>query len=144
MQQKHIQLQCGDTVCLKFRLFQSILAPAFLFGCPVWGMHCPTNSAANNICQQVEQKRMLYLERLCGVPSFTSHAVNLAELNMRSLKHIWWQQSTNFWNALALAQASCLHKLVLLTTFRTWCPQFFMLVFVLATIYPRKCSAFLS
>ena len=114
VQQKHAQLQCSDTVCLKFRLFQSILAPAFHYGCPVWGMHSPTDSAANNIRKQVEQKYMLYLKRLCGVPSTTSHAVILAELNMHSLKHFWWQQTIAFWNALASAPASCLHRLVLI------------------------------
>ena len=51
---------------------------------------------------------------LCGVPSTTSHAAFLAELNMRSLKHFWWQQTIDFWNALASAPASCLHKLVLI------------------------------
>ena len=55
-------------------------------------MHSPTDSAANNIRKQLEQKYMLYLKRLCGVPSTTSHAVVLAELNMRSLKHYWWQK----------------------------------------------------
>jgi len=34
--------------------------------------------------------------------------VVLAELNMRSLKHFWWQQTIDFWNALASAPASCL------------------------------------
>jgi len=114
VQQKHAQLQCSDTVCLKFRLVQSILAPAFHYGCPVWGMHSPTDSAANNIRKQLEQKYMLYFKRLCGVPSTTSHAVILAELNMRSLKHFWWQQTIDFWNALASAPASSLHKLVLI------------------------------
>jgi len=56
VQQKHAQLQCSDTVCLKFRLFQSILAPAIHYGCPVWVMHSPTDSAANNIRKQLEQK----------------------------------------------------------------------------------------
>ena len=56
-------------------------------------MHSPTDSAANNIRKQLEQKYNLYLKRLCGVPSTTSHAVILAELNMRSLKHFWWQQT---------------------------------------------------
>ncbi len=66
-------------------------------------MHSPTDSAANNIRKQLEQKYMLYLERLCGVPSITSHAVILAELNMHRLKHFWWQQTIAFWNALASA-----------------------------------------
>ncbi len=56
---------------------------------------------------------MLYLKRLCGVTSTTSHAVILAELNMHSLKHFWWQQTIAVWNALASAPASCLHRLVL-------------------------------
>ncbi len=114
VQQKHAQLPCSDTVCLKFRLFQSILCPAFHYGGPVWGMRTPTDSAANNIRKQLEQKHMLYLERLYGVPSTTSHAVILAELNMHSLKHFWWQQTIAFWNALASAPASCLHRLVLI------------------------------
>ena len=113
VQQKHAQLQCSDTVCLKFRLFQSILAPAFHYGCFVWGMRSPTDSAANNICKQLEQKYMLYLERLCGVPSTTSHAVILAELNMH-MNHFWWQQTIAFWNALASPPDSCLHRLVLI------------------------------
>jgi len=133
VQQKHAQLQCSDTVCLKFRLFQSILAPAFHYGCPVWGMHSPTDSAANNVRKQLEQKYMLYLKRLCGVPSTTSHAVILAELNMCSLKHFWWQQTIDFWNALASAPASCLHKLVLIDNLQDaflhgvfMLPQFFL------------------
>ena len=96
---------CNDSVCLKFCLFQSILAPAFHHGCPVRGMHGPTDSAANNIRKQLQQKYMLYLKRLCGVPSTTLHAVIVAELNMRSLKHFWWQQIMNFWNASASAPA---------------------------------------
>ena len=114
VQQKHAQLPCSDTVCLKFRLFQSILCPAFHYGGPVWGMRTPTDSAANNIRKQLEQKHMLYLERLYGVPSTTSHAVILAELNMHSLKHFRWQQTIAFWNALASAPASYLHRLVLI------------------------------
>ncbi len=62
-------------------------------------MHSPTESAANNIRKQLEQKYMLYFKRLCVVPSTISHAVVLAELNMRSLKHFWWQQTIDFWNA---------------------------------------------
>ncbi len=105
---------CNDSVCLKFCLFQSILAPAFHHGCPVRGMHGPTDSAANNIRKQLQQKYMLYLKRICGVPSTTLHAVILAELNMRSLKHFWWQQIINFWNASASAPASCFYDLVLI------------------------------
>ncbi len=150
VQQKHAQLQCSDTVCL--HLFQSILAPAFHYGCPVWGMHSPTDSAANNIRKQLEQKYMLYLKRLCGVPSTTSHAVILAELNMHSLKHFWWQQTIAFWNALASAPASCLHRLVLVDMYRNclfivftiFLGQSLIAFAVLATIYLPKSKVFLS
>ena len=47
-------------------------------------MHSPTDSDANNIRKQLNQKYMLYLKRLCGVPSTTSHVVILPELNMQS------------------------------------------------------------
>ncbi len=56
VQQKDARLQCIDTVCLRFRLFRSILAPALNYGCPFWGMHSPTNSAANNIGKQLEHR----------------------------------------------------------------------------------------
>ena len=44
----------------------------------------------------------------------SSHAVILAESNMHSLKHFWWQQTIAFWNALASAPASCLQRLDLI------------------------------
>ena len=76
----------SDTVCLKFRLFQSNLAPAFHYGCPVWGLYNPTDSAANNVRKQLEQKHLLCLKRLCGVPSTLRNVVMLADVNMHSLK----------------------------------------------------------
>ncbi len=53
--------------------------------------------------QTVGHKYLLYLKHLWGVPS-TSHAVILAELNMRSLKHFRWQQTIDLWTALISAQ----------------------------------------
>ena len=44
IQNKHAQLQVGDTVNLKFQLFQSIPVPTFHCGCEVWGMHSPTDT----------------------------------------------------------------------------------------------------
>ena len=138
VQQKHAQSQCSVTVCLKFRLFQSILAPAFHYGCPVEGVHSPTDSAADNIRKQLEQKYMLYLKRLWGVPATTSHAVILAGLNMRSLKHFWWQQTIACWNAWASAPASCLHRLVLIDVFRM---RLFMvfIIFLVSLSLPSQC-----
>ena len=107
---------------------------------------------ANIARKQLEQKRVLYLKRLCGVPSTTSHAVILAELNMRSLKHFWWQQITVFWNALASAPAFCLHRLFSLIIYRMHLFMVFTIFLgqsliaftVLATIYLPKSKVVLS
>ena len=150
VQQKHAQLQCSDTACLKFRLFQSILAPAFHYGCPIWGMHSPTDSAANNIRKQLEQKYMLYLKRLCGVPSTTSHAVILAELNMHSF---WWQQTITFWNALAFQPqllvyidsfSLIIYRMGLFIVFTIFLGQSLIAFAVLAAIYLPKFKVILS
>ena len=114
IQNKHAQLQVGDTVNLKFQLFQSILVPTFHYGCEVWGMHSPTNTDAKQARTQLEQKYMFYLKRICGVQSTTSNAVILAETNMKSLKRFWWKQSIQFWNCLATASHTSLHQVVLL------------------------------
>ncbi len=154
VQQKHAQLQCSDTICLKFRLFQSILASAFHYGCPVWGMHSPTDSAANNSRKELEQKYVLHLQRLCGVPSTTSHAVILAELNMRSLKHFWWQQTIVFWNAFKKLQPQLLvyidlfsliiYRMRLFMVLTIFLVQSLIAFAVLATIYLPKSKVFLS
>ena len=41
VQQRHSQLQCGNTVNLMLSLLQSILVPALHYGCQLWGMHTP-------------------------------------------------------------------------------------------------------
>ena len=74
-------------------------------------------------------------------------AVVLAELSMRSLKHIWWQQTIDFWNALASAPASCLHKLVLIDNLQDAFlhgVQSLIAFAVLATIYLLKSKVSLS
>ena len=111
IQNKHAQLQVGDTVNLKF---QSILVPTFHYGGEVWGMHSPTSTDAKQARTQLEQKYMFYLKRICGVQSTTSNAVILAETNMKSLKCFWWKQSIQFWNCLATASHTSLHQVVLL------------------------------
>ncbi len=47
VQQRHAQLQCGDTVHFKLKLLQSIPISAINHGCEVWGMHSPAVAAAN-------------------------------------------------------------------------------------------------
>ncbi len=39
VQQRHSQLQCGNTVNLKVFLLQGILVPSLHYGCALWGMH---------------------------------------------------------------------------------------------------------
>ncbi len=41
VQQRHSQLQCGNTVNLKLFLIQSILVPSLHYDCDLWGMHSP-------------------------------------------------------------------------------------------------------
>ncbi len=41
VQQRHSQLQCGNTVNLKLFLLQSISVPSLHYGCDLWGMHSP-------------------------------------------------------------------------------------------------------
>ena len=86
----------GDTVNLKFQLFQSILVPTFHYGCEVWGMHSPTNTDAKQARTQLEQKYMFYLKRICGVQSTTANAMILAETNVKSLKRFGGNSPSNF------------------------------------------------
>ena len=115
VQQKHAQLQCGDSVNLKLHLFQSILVPTFHYGCQVWAMHSPTDRAANTARKHLdlEQKYLFDLKRVCGVPSTTRHQVILVELNWSSPKSFGWKQSIQFWNSLESASDSSSHKTVL-------------------------------
>ena len=46
VQQRHSQLQCGDTVCFKLQLLQSILVPSVHYGCELWVHMCPGSSTA--------------------------------------------------------------------------------------------------
>ena len=45
VQQRHSQLQCGNTVNFKLFLLQGILVPSLHYGCELWGMHTPRGEA---------------------------------------------------------------------------------------------------
>ena len=106
VQQRHSQLQCGNTVNLMLSLLQSILVPALHYGCEIWGMHTPTGEAkaARAALQSIYDR---FLRRICGVKHAPS-AVLLEELALSPLQVFWWQQTLEFWNTIAASPAGSL------------------------------------
>ena len=112
VQQRHSQLQCGNTVNLMLSLLQSILVPALHYGCEIWGMHTPTGeakaarAALQSICDR-------FLRHICGVKHAPS-AVLLEELALSPLQVFWWQQTLEFWNTIAASPVgSIFHTIVI-------------------------------
>jgi len=85
VQQRHSQLQCGNTVNLKLFLLQGILAPSLHYGCELWGMHTPCGEAqkARVALQSVYDR---YLRHICGVKYATPSAMLLEELGLSPLQ----------------------------------------------------------
>ncbi|DBB02290.1 TPA: hypothetical protein ACH3X3_011308 [Trebouxia sp. C0006] len=66
VQQRHSQLQCGNTINLKLFLLQNILVPSLHYGCELWGMHTPCGVAqkARVALQSIYDR---YLRHICRV-----------------------------------------------------------------------------
>ncbi len=90
VQQRHSQLQCGNTVNLKLFLQQGILAPSLHYGCELWGMHTPRGEAqkARAALQSIYDR---YLRHICGVKYATPSAMLLEELWLAPLQVFWWR-----------------------------------------------------
>jgi len=84
VQQRHSQLQCGNTVNLKNFLLQSIVVPSLHYGCELWGMHTPCGVAqkARVALQSIYDR---YLRHICGVKYATPSAMFLEELGFSPL-----------------------------------------------------------
>ena len=78
VQQRHSQLQCGNTVNLKLFLLQSILASSLHYGCELWGMRTPRGEAqkAWAALQSIYDR---YLRHICGVKYATPSAMLLED-----------------------------------------------------------------
>ena len=95
VQQRHSQLQCGNTVNLKFFLLQGILVPSLHFGCALWGMHSP-NGTAQKAQTAVQSICDRYLRHICRVKYATLSAMLLGELWLSFLQVFWWRQTLEF------------------------------------------------
>ncbi len=92
VQQRHSQLQCGNTINLKLFLLQNILVPSLHYGCELWGMHTPCGVAqkARVALQSIYDR---YLRHICGVKYATPSAMLLEELGLSPLQVFWWRQT---------------------------------------------------
>ena len=92
VQQRHSQLQCGNTINLKLFLLQNILVPSQHYGCGLWGMHNPRGVAqkARVALQSIYDR---YLRHICGVKYATPSAMLLEELGLSPLQVFWWRQT---------------------------------------------------
>ncbi len=88
VQQRHSQLQCGNTVNLKLFLLQGILAPSLHYGCELWGMHTPHGEPqkARVALQSIYDR---YLRHICGVKYATPNVMLLEELGLSPLQVFW-------------------------------------------------------
>ena len=95
VQQRHSQLQCGNTVNPKLFLLQSILAPSLHYGCELWGMHTPRGEAqkARVALQSIYDR---YLRHICGVKYATPSAMLLEELGLSPLQVFCGDEHLNF------------------------------------------------
>ena len=99
-QQRHSQLQCGNTVNLKLFPLPGNLVPSLHYGCELWGMHTPRGEAqkARVALQSIYDR---YLRHICGVKFATPSAMLLEELGLSPLQVFWWRQTLEFWNQIA-------------------------------------------
>ena len=113
VQQRHSQLQCGNTVNLKLFLLQGILAPSLHYGCELWGMHTPRSGAqkARAALQSIYDR---YLRHICGVKYATPSAMLLEELVLAPLQVFWWRRTLEFWSKIATSPVGSLFHTVLL------------------------------
>jgi len=84
VQQRHSQLQCGNTVNLKQFLLQGSLTPSLHYGYELWGMQTPRGEAqkARVALQSIYDR---YLRHICGVKYATPSAMFLEELGFSPL-----------------------------------------------------------
>jgi len=113
VQQRHSQLQCGNTVNLKNFLLQSIVVPSLHYGCELWGMHTPRGEAqkARVALQSIYNR---YLRHICEVKYATPSAMLLEELGLSPLQVFWWRQTLEFWNKIASSPVGSLFHTILL------------------------------
>ncbi len=113
VQQRHSQLQCGNTVNLKLFLLQSILVPSLHYNCELWGIHSPSGAAkkARTALQSIYDK---YLRHICGVKYTTPSAMLLEELGLSPLQVFWWRRTLEFWNKIAASPVGSLFHTILL------------------------------
>ena len=116
VQQRHSQLQCGNTVNLKLFLLQGILAPSLHYGCELWGMHTPRGAAqqARVALQSIYDR---YLRHICGVKYATPSAMLLEELGLSPLQVFWWRRTLEFWNKIAASPVGSLFHTILMMLF---------------------------
>ena len=114
VQQRHSQLQCGDTVNFKLQLLQSILVPSVHYGCELWGMHSPKTPMVNKARTSLEQVYARLLRRVCGVRPNTPADMLLTELGLTCLKVFWWRRTLQFFNELASSPPDSLYHIILL------------------------------
>ncbi len=113
VQQRHSQLQCGNTVNLKLFLLRSILVPSLHYGCELWGMHSPSG-ATNRARTALQSLYDRYLRHICGVKYATPSAMLLEELGLSPLQVFWWRRTLEFWNRLAASPVGSLFHTILL------------------------------
>ncbi len=113
VQQRHSQLQCGNTVNLKLFLLQGILVPSLHYGCELWGMHTPRGAAqrARVALQSIYDR---YLRHICGVKYATPSAMLLEELGLSPLQVFWWRRTLEFWNKIAASPVGSLFHTILI------------------------------
>ena len=114
VQQPRSQLQCGDTVCFKLQLLQSILVPRVHYGYELWGMHSPNAAMVKKARLHLEQIYAKLLRRVCGVRSNTPADMLLTELGLSCLKVFWWRRTLQFFNELASSPPDSLYHIILL------------------------------
>ena len=103
------QLQCGDTVNLKFQPLQSALVPSVHCTCELWGVQSPKAAKANKTRAESEQLNVKFLKSVCGLGSNTPSAMLLTELGMSCLAVFWWRNTCSCsigW--MPLLQTPCL------------------------------------
>ena len=103
VQQRHSQLQCGNTVNLKLFLLQSILTPSLHYSCELWGMY--EAQKARVALQSIYGR---YLRHICGVKYATPSAMLLEELGLSPLHVFWWRRTLEFWNKIAASPVGSL------------------------------------
>jgi len=112
VQQRHSQLQCGNTANLELFLLQSILVPSLHYGCKLWSMHSPWG-AAKKTRTALQSSYDMYLRHICGVKHTTPSAMFLEELGLSTLQ-VWWRQTPECCHNIAASPVGSLFHTILL------------------------------